>query len=83
MSTPRLGTIAGRAILAWDGASTDVAARSNGRWGPESLPLLADWDRFLDWARSLRPDGDASVEVARLGPPVPAPAWTGRPSSLW
>ena len=72
-SAPRVGTLAERAALIWDTGTADVAERSRGQWGPDHQSLFADWDRFLGWARDEPPADNCPVELARLGPPVPAP----------
>ncbi len=70
---PRLGNLAGRTALIWDDGTADVASRSSGRWGPGAQSLLADWDRFQDWARQLPSPGNGPADMSALGPPVPAP----------
>jgi 2,4-didehydro-3-deoxy-L-rhamnonate hydrolase len=70
---PRLGTLADRATLIWDTGTADVAERSHGRWGPDPQQPFTDWDRFLGWARDEPPARGGPADLARLGPPVPAP----------
>ena len=73
MTGPRLANLDGRAVLSWDDGSLDVAAASDGRWGPAPGSVLDDWDRFRAWARDRSPDAAPFGEPSALGPPVPTP----------
>ncbi|WP_062202016.1 fumarylacetoacetate hydrolase family protein [Demequina salsinemoris] len=78
----RVANLDGRlALITGDGAAVDVAAASDGRFGPDPMSAFADWEAFVAWAETLGQDdaaaGDdaaAPVDPARLGPPVPRPA---------
>jgi len=76
VTSPRieLANLAGRAVLVRDGRCIDVARRSDGRFGPDPMQVLAAWDDFLGWARGEPPQADdPALDVAALGPCVPAP----------
>ncbi|MDO5627710.1 MAG: fumarylacetoacetate hydrolase family protein [Mobilicoccus sp.] len=54
--------------------AVDIAAESDGRFGPDPMDVYRQWDAFLEWAaRSPATEGDA-FDPADLGPPVPRPA---------
>ncbi|MGD8860527.1 MAG: fumarylacetoacetate hydrolase family protein [Myxococcales bacterium] len=70
----RLANREGRAQLLVDGRCVDVAERSAGRFGPDPMAVLADWERFCEWAAGQVARGDESaVRGEELGPPVPRP----------
>jgi 2-keto-4-pentenoate hydratase/2-oxohepta-3-ene-1,7-dioic acid hydratase in catechol pathway len=71
----RLANVDGRAVLLTaDDRGIDVAAASDGKFGPELPSLYGDWDGFRVWAEST---GDRADDVrfgrAQLGSPSPAP----------
>jgi 2-keto-4-pentenoate hydratase/2-oxohepta-3-ene-1,7-dioic acid hydratase in catechol pathway len=74
----RLANVRGRAALVVsEGAGIDIAALSQGRFGPDPQSLLAEWDAFLYWMGTVRydtNDADVAFTPADLGPPVPRPA---------
>jgi len=73
-SRVELANLAGRATLVRDGRAIDIARRSEGRFGADPMQVLAAWRDFLLWARDTPPtDADPALDVAALGPCVPAP----------
>lgn len=69
-----LGNLAGRLVIAADGAAVDVERASGGRFGPDPQGVYAVWEEFVDWADALPSEAAAEpVDATRLGPPVPAP----------
>jgi 2-keto-4-pentenoate hydratase/2-oxohepta-3-ene-1,7-dioic acid hydratase in catechol pathway len=69
----RLATVDGRAALLGPGGSVDVAAASEGRFGPGPLSVLDEWREFAAWAGSAELPAPEPVEPHRLGAPVPLP----------
>lgn len=69
----RLANHDGRAVILTDDSSGfDVAAASDGRFGPDIQDLYNDWDAFREWAASA--SGDAvAIDEAKLGPLTPRP----------
>lgn len=70
---PRLANRSGRAVLLWDGGSTDVHRASGGRFGPRPADVLARWDEVREWAAGASPD-EPPPAPEELGPPVPEPS---------
>ncbi|WNM25567.1 fumarylacetoacetate hydrolase family protein [Demequina capsici] len=76
----RLGNLDDRLVLiADDEHAVDVATASGGTFGPDPMDAFADWRTFTAWASTLdltdaAGTGRCSVDLARLGPPVPRPA---------
>jgi len=71
----RLANVDGRAVLlTGDDRGIDVAAASDGKFGPDLPGLYSDWDGFRVWADSAgdRPD-DVRFVRAQIGSPSPAP----------
>lgn len=56
-----------------DPRAVDVAAASDGRFGPDVASLYDDWDAFVDWAASAQLGDGASFDEADLGAPSPRP----------
>ena len=74
MTAVRMTNLAGRAALDLEGRAIDVADRSNGRFSSDPMLLLADWERFSEWARAQSLRGDETViDPDAIGPCVPAP----------
>ena len=81
----RLANLAGRAVLlvgagAVDGAvggavdgAVDVATASDGRFGPDPMDVLADWDAFAKWAGLADLRAPTPYDERDLGAPVPRP----------
>ena len=70
-----LANFGGRAQLVRAERTIDVAARSQGRFGPDPMQVLHAWDAFCEWAQDIEPREDDPALVAdELGPPVPAPS---------
>lgn len=71
----RIANLAGAAVLvAADGQAIDIAARSNGAFGPSPRSVYENWVDFVAWAASLDlSTGEMAIERAALGSPSPAP----------
>jgi 2,4-diketo-3-deoxy-L-fuconate hydrolase len=69
----KLANLDGRATAIIAGGAVDVASASNGRFGPDILPIYDHWTEFVEFAETL--DGADSVpfDDTDLGPPVPLP----------
>jgi 2,4-diketo-3-deoxy-L-fuconate hydrolase len=69
----KLANLDGRATAIIAGGAVDVASASNGRFGPDILPIYDRWTEFVEFAETL--DGADSVpfDDTDLGPPVPLP----------
>lgn len=75
----RLANHGGRAVLLAAGGTdkgVDVAAASDGRFGPDLAAIYADWDAFIAWAVPLTSTvvPDVEVDRAALRSPSPAPS---------
>ncbi len=69
----KLANLDGRAALITDDGAIDLAAASDGRFGPELQALYDDWAALRDWVdRADLPDAAPYAE-ADLGSPVPWP----------
>lgn len=69
----RLGNIDGRAVLVTGERAIDIEKHSDGRFGPEPVALLREWDAVRGWASQLDAADGERFDPARLGPPVPRP----------
>jgi 2-keto-4-pentenoate hydratase/2-oxohepta-3-ene-1,7-dioic acid hydratase in catechol pathway len=70
----RLANVQGRAKAIVNGGVVDVERGSSGRFGPDPMAALADWDAFTAWAAGLRSgDAEGALDETRLDPPVPRP----------
>jgi 2,4-diketo-3-deoxy-L-fuconate hydrolase len=72
----RLGTLGGRAVLIDGDTALDLERASGGRFGPDPMAALADWEALASWRAGQRAGGGPGepLSPARLGPPVPRPA---------
>lgn len=71
----RLANVSGRAALVVDGRVVDVETASGGRFGPDPMGALRQWDAFLPWASGVTlSGGEPALDETLLGPPVPRPA---------
>lgn len=70
----RLATIDGRAALVV-GPDTyvDVHKASDGRFGPDTAALYADWIDFREWAQGAPVEDTLTFAPESLGPPSPTP----------
>jgi 2-keto-4-pentenoate hydratase/2-oxohepta-3-ene-1,7-dioic acid hydratase in catechol pathway len=68
-----LGNLAGRLVVAADGAAIDVERASSGRFGADPQGVYAVWGDFVDWAADVPLSSAEPCDEARLGPPVPRP----------
>ncbi|MDG4831486.1 fumarylacetoacetate hydrolase family protein [Solwaraspora sp. WMMD1047] len=72
----RLANLTDRLVILTDGGAIDVAAASDGRFGPDPQSVYDVWPEFVAWAGSGGPGPDApltAVDPAALGPAVPRP----------
>jgi 2,4-didehydro-3-deoxy-L-rhamnonate hydrolase len=70
----RLANRGGRAWLVDEaGRGVDLASASGGRFGPDPMAALADFDALRDWAGCAQPAAGEAVELRALGPCVPRP----------
>lgn len=71
----RLANQGGRAVLVVPEGVADVARASDGRFGPDPMAALAEWDALWSWAGGRAAAAvDAPLDPSRLGPPVTRPA---------
>jgi 2,4-diketo-3-deoxy-L-fuconate hydrolase len=68
----KLANHGGRAALVLDDSIADVHDASDGRFGPDLMPLYDDWDAFADFAVGVTA-GSAPLRASDLRSPVPAP----------
>ncbi|MFI6028061.1 fumarylacetoacetate hydrolase family protein [Amycolatopsis magusensis] len=68
----RLANLGGRAALITGTRALDVAAASDGRFGPDPMSVLRQWTAFAEWAESAPPATEPH-DPGLLGPPVPQP----------
>ncbi|MDT3445806.1 MULTISPECIES: fumarylacetoacetate hydrolase family protein [unclassified Pseudofrankia] len=70
----RIGNLEGRLVLLAGGGAVDVAAASEGRFGPDPQSVYACWQEFVGWAAVANVDLDGRpYDIADLGAPVPNP----------
>lgn len=70
----RLANRSGRAWLVDEaGRGVDLESASGGRFGPDPMAALADWDALREWAAHARPAGAEALDPRALGPCVPRP----------
>jgi 2-keto-4-pentenoate hydratase/2-oxohepta-3-ene-1,7-dioic acid hydratase in catechol pathway len=71
----RLGNLRGRAVLlSRDGArALDLESASAGRFGPDPMLALANWDAVRSFGAGLDLSGAAAIAAESLGPCSPRP----------
>jgi 2-keto-4-pentenoate hydratase/2-oxohepta-3-ene-1,7-dioic acid hydratase in catechol pathway len=76
----KIANLDGRAVLITEGGAIDVAAASDGRFGPDPQSLFENWTAFAEWASTIEQWDDtadaaasAAIDVERLGAPGPRP----------
>lgn len=69
----RLGNLNGRAVIVNGARAIDVAAASDGEFGPHAGSILQRWSEFEQWAATVRDEG-AGFAPSDLGAPVPQPS---------
>ncbi|MFC4049946.1 fumarylacetoacetate hydrolase family protein [Actinomadura syzygii] len=75
----RIANIDARAVLLDEaGRGLDIAAASDGEFGPSIHGLYGRWDEFAAWARARRravgPGAYRDIDLGRALPPSPTPA---------
>jgi 2-keto-4-pentenoate hydratase/2-oxohepta-3-ene-1,7-dioic acid hydratase in catechol pathway len=68
----RLINLDDRLAIERNGTAVDVEHASDGRFSSRVQAVYDRWPEFRDWATQVD-DGGERVDIARLGPPVPAP----------
>jgi 2-keto-4-pentenoate hydratase/2-oxohepta-3-ene-1,7-dioic acid hydratase in catechol pathway len=69
----RIANVEGRlALITPEETAVDVAAASDGRFGPDPMSAFEEWEAFVQWATTVEGPGGA-FELGELGPPVPRP----------
>ena len=68
----RLANVGGRAAILLGDDVADVAAASEGRFGPDLMALYDEWDEFSQFASTVTTPTGPLVE-SELGNPAPAP----------
>lgn len=68
----KLANIAGRAALVLDGGIADVAAISDGRFGPDPMSIYDEWDAFVAFAAGVA-DATGPIDESMLANPAPHP----------
>lgn len=68
----KIANVDDRAALIVDGTVVDVAAASDGRFGPDPMDLYEQWDAFEPWAAAVDA-GSEPLDESALGCPVPRP----------
>jgi len=71
----RIANHAGRAVLVLaEDRAADIAAASEGVFGPDLPNIYARWDEFMAWAADTSPEADVTLDRAQLGAPSPSPS---------
>ncbi len=69
----RLANLAGRLTVMDGDRAVDVAAASDGRFGPIVQDVYDQWDDVVEWASKVRLKTGRPFELAELGAPAPCP----------
>jgi 2-keto-4-pentenoate hydratase/2-oxohepta-3-ene-1,7-dioic acid hydratase in catechol pathway len=69
----RIANLAGRAVLLDGDVAYDIAAVSNGAFGPSPRTIFDDWAAFRAWAASAHLNGGSPFDRKDLEAPVPDP----------
>lgn len=69
----RIGNVGGRAALIFENAALDVAAASNGRFGPDLMAVYDNWAAFSSWAATVGASNAVAFAESDLGPVSPRP----------
>ncbi|MFJ5989253.1 fumarylacetoacetate hydrolase family protein [Lentzea sp. NPDC092896] len=70
----RIANLAGRLVLLAGGRALDVEKASGGRFGPDPMAALEQWQDFHPWTHTADLSGAADFDPSLLGPPVPRPS---------
>jgi 2-keto-4-pentenoate hydratase/2-oxohepta-3-ene-1,7-dioic acid hydratase in catechol pathway len=68
----KLANLDGRLVLVFADGVVDVAAASDGRFGPDPMAAYDDWTAFAAWAAGLT-GSTGPLDESRLRCPVPRP----------
>jgi 2-keto-4-pentenoate hydratase/2-oxohepta-3-ene-1,7-dioic acid hydratase in catechol pathway len=68
----KIANIDDRVVLVTDDTVVDIAAASDGRFGPDAMDVYERWDEFVAWADGIG-KGTVPLEESALGCPVPRP----------
>ncbi|NED93533.1 fumarylacetoacetate hydrolase, partial [Streptomyces sp. SID11233] len=80
----RLAHIDGRLVIKAPQGYLDVAAESQGRFGPDPQAVLADWESFADWARGyLASPGAGTATPVATGADAVWGSPVGRPAQIF
>ncbi len=70
----RIANLGGRLVLITsDETAVDVAAASDGRFGPDPMSAYGDWSGFRAWAETVTDASGEAFARTDLGAPVPRP----------
>jgi len=73
----RIASRSGRLVIVEDDLCTDVAAASDGRFGPDPTTVYDQWEHFLGWASAAGLSPTEGFEHTELDAPV------GRPQQVF
>jgi 2,4-didehydro-3-deoxy-L-rhamnonate hydrolase len=69
----RVGNLEGRLVIGTAAGVIDVESASGGRFGSDPQAVYGRWAEFAAWAPGADEASARPFEIARLGPPAPAP----------
>src|SRR5690554_4168279 len=69
----RIANLDGRAAIITEAGAVDVAAASEGTFGPDVMSVYENWESFRAWSRDADLSGAVSWTEDELDVPVPRP----------
>ena len=69
----RIANLDGRLVVLTTRGAVDVHTHSRGEFPADPGAVYEDWDRFMDWARTVDGELGEPFDDARLGAPSPRP----------